>query len=172
MKNKKENIIQQFCLTIKEIEEIKKEKNKYKYQKAAAIEALKIAQKYRGWVSDNVLLEISKILKMTVNDLESIATFYSQIFRRPVGKYVIRYCDSFVCYINGYQKILEKIKNNLNIKVGETTLDKKFTLLPTCCLGSCDKSPVIMINDNFYYCLNVKIIDNILEYYKNDKKDN
>lgn len=155
-----------FQLTDKEINEIKKEKKKYENPQAASIEALKIVQKKRGWISDNAIYAISKILKIPVSELEGIATFYSQIFRKPVGKYIIRYCDSFVCYITGYTSIKKRIEKILNIKPGQTTLDKKFTLLPTCCLGTCDKSPTIMINEDIYYFVTPEIILTLLEQYK------
>lgn len=154
-----------FCLTKNEINDIKKEQKCYKNNKAVCIEALKIVQKYRGWVSDNVIYEIAKILKISFSEIEEIATFYSQIFRKPVGKNIIRYCDSFVCYINGYKNIKKKIENTLKIKTGQTTQDKKFTLLPTCCLGNCDKSPTIMINEDTYILLTPEMIPDLLGKY-------
>lgn len=154
-----------FCLTKNEIYEIEKEKKGYENSRAVLIEALKIVQKYRGWISDNVIYALSKILQISQSEIEEVATFYNQIFRQPVGKNIIRYCDSFVCYIAGYKKIKKEIENILNIKPGETTKDKKFTLLPTCCLGKCDKSPSIMINNDTYFSLNSSMIFNLLEKY-------
>lgn len=165
MQNKKiKNII--FKLTNHEIERINKEKKKYENVYAVSIEALKIVQKTRGWISDNAIFAIAKLLNISNSDLEGISTFYNQIFRKPVGQYVIRYCDSFVCYINGYKYIQKKIEKILNIKPGETTLNKKFTLLPTCCLGSCDQSPVIMINNDIHISLKTNMISSLLEKYK------
>lgn len=162
MKKQKNKI---FYLTKNEINDIKNEQKHYKKNKAVCIEALKIVQKYRGWVSDNVIYEIAEILKVSFSEIEEIATFYNQIFRKPVGKNIIRYCDSFVCYINGYKNIKKKIENILNIKTGQTTQDKKFTLLPTCCLGNCDKSPTIMINEDTYILLTPEIIPDLLGKY-------
>lgn len=155
-----------FKLTTNEIQAIQNEKKNYENAHAVSIEALKIVQKNRGWISDNAIYEISKILEIPVSDLESVATFYSQIFRKPVGKYIIRFCDSFVCYITGYKKVQKEIEKILKIKPGQTTLDEKFTLLPTCCLGNCDKSPIIMINKDTHIFLRPSIIGDLLEKYK------
>ncbi|CAL4042511.1 NADH-quinone oxidoreductase subunit E [Buchnera aphidicola (Anoecia corni)] len=158
-------IFQQFQLSEIEIKEIEKEKKKYKTNKAVSIEALKIVQKYRGWISTNSIHAISKILNISSNEIEEVATFYSQIFRKPVGNYIIRYCDSIVCYINNVQKIKSCLEEILKIKSGETTKNKRFTLLPTCCLGFCDKSPVISINSYYYPQVTVESIIFILEQY-------
>lgn len=153
-------------LTKEEITEIIIEKNNYENSKAASIGALKIIQKYRGWVSDHIINEIANIIGITPTELDSIATFYNLIYRKPVGKNIILLCDSITCYINGYEIIYNKLKHELGISMGETTNDKRFTLLTVCCLGNCDKSPNMMINNDIYYNLIKKNINNILELYK------
>lgn len=153
-------------LTKEEITEIIIEKNNYENSKAASIGALKIIQKYRGWVSDHIINEIANIIGITPTELDSIATFYNLIYRKSVGKNIILLCDSITCYINGYEIIYNKLKHELGISMGETTNDKRFTLLPVCCLGNCDKSPNMMINNDIYYNLIKKNINNILELYK------
>ncbi|QCI18551.1 NADH-quinone oxidoreductase subunit NuoE [Buchnera aphidicola (Aphis nasturtii)] len=155
-----------FLLSSCEINEIENQKKYYENYRAIAIEALKIVQKKRGWVSDLAIIEIAKILNINSSDIESIATFYSQIYRQPVGRNIIRYCDSVVCYLTGYQKIKKVLENYLSIKTGYTTVDKRFTLLPICCLGNCDKSPTIMINEDLHSKLTPESIPNLLESYK------
>ncbi|CEN32321.1 NADH-quinone oxidoreductase subunit E [Candidatus Westeberhardia cardiocondylae] len=145
---------------------IEKEKKNYESPRAASIEVLKFIQKKYNWIPDELMNPIAKTLNMSSSELEEITTFYSQIFRKPVGKNIIRYCDSIVCYITGYEIIKKKIEFLLKIKPGQTTKNKKFTLLPTCCLGNCDKSPVIMINDNTYTNITPKKISLLLKKYK------
>ncbi|PPI88223.1 NADH-quinone oxidoreductase subunit NuoE [Candidatus Pantoea edessiphila] len=145
---------------------IEKEKNFYENSRSVCIEALKIVQKKRGWVSDNEIKAIAEILSIPSSEVEGVATFYSQIFRKPVGRNIIRYCDSVVCYINGYKNIQLKLEHNLNIKPGQTTIDNRFTLLPVCCLGNCDKGPVIMINEDTYIKLKIEDIGTLLGKYK------
>nr|BET44576.1 MAG: NADH-quinone oxidoreductase subunit NuoE [Candidatus Aschnera chinzeii] len=154
-----------FILSKIEEKEINTEKTHYLNSKAASIEALKIIQKHRGWIEDDAIYAIANLLNVTPNEIESIATFYSQIYRKPVGLNIIKYCDSMVCYINGYKSVELEIKNLLKITTGETTKDNKFTLLNTCCLGNCDKAPTIMINDDTYHHITPINIKNILEKY-------
>ena len=66
---------------------------------------MKIVQKKRGWISDQAIYAIAEILQINPSDVEGVATFYSQIFRQPVGRNIIRYCDSVVCFLTGYKKI-------------------------------------------------------------------
>lgn len=121
----------------------------------AAIDALKIVQAHRGWVSDESLIAIARHLSMSAEELEGIATFYTLIFRRPVGEKVILLCDSVTCWIKGYEKIQQQITEKLGIELGETTTDQRYTLLPMTCLGACDKAPVMMIGDDLYENLDV-----------------
>ena len=127
---------------------------------------MKIVQKKRGWISDQAIYAIAEILQINPSDVEGVATFYSQIFRQPVGRNIIRYCDSVVCFLTGYKKIKIVLQNHLKIQIGETTKDGKFTLLPVCCLGNCDKSPTIMINEDTHSFLTAESIPCLLELYK------
>ncbi|WWO97982.1 MAG: NADH-quinone oxidoreductase subunit NuoE [Candidatus Dasytiphilus stammeri] len=154
-----------FMLSLIEKNAIEHEKKHYETARSVSIEALKIVQKSRGWVPEGAIAAIAEILKISTSDVEEVATFYSQIFRKPVGRHVIRYCDSIVCYINGYETIQATIKKELNINPGQTTTDNRFTLLPTCCLGNCDKSPTLMINEDTYGPITNQDIIKILEHY-------
>lgn len=153
-------------LSKEEETDILKIKDNYEDPQSSSVEALKIVQKNRGWVSKQAILEISKILTISESNLEEVATFYSQIFRKPVGRNIIRYCDSVVCYMCGCEDIKLCLEDVLNISIGETTKDFRFTLLPICCLGNCDNAPTIMINDNIYSRLNLERVVELLELYK------
>ncbi len=155
-----------FVLSDCERNAIEHEKHHYEDARAASIEALKIVQQQRGWVPDGAIHAIAEVLGIPASDVEGVATFYSQIFRRPVGRHVIRYCDSVVCHITGYQGIQTAIERQLNIRPGETTPDGRFTLLPTCCLGNCDKGPVMMINNDTHIHLTPEAIAGLLEQYQ------
>ncbi|CAD83179.1 NADH dehydrogenase I chain E [Candidatus Blochmanniella floridana] len=148
-----------------ELDIIRLECTHYENDRAASIEALKIIQKRQGWVSDDAIKLVSQVLHISESDVEGIATFYNQIFRQPVGKYIVRYCDSNVCYINGCEQIQQTLESSLGIKIGNTTQDNKFTLLPTCCMGLCDKSPVLMIDKKIYSCIVPSDIMQILRSY-------
>ncbi|QOI10975.1 NADH-quinone oxidoreductase subunit NuoE [Blochmannia endosymbiont of Colobopsis nipponica] len=152
-------------LNQEELDAIQREICHYEDVRSIAVEALKIVQKNRGWISDKNLEDIAFALGISSCELEEIATFYSQIFRKPVGQNIIRFCDSVVCYINGYKKIQAALEKILMIIPGQTDVNGKFTLLPTCCLGKCDQGPVIMVNDDMYVSLLPEHIDCILEKY-------
>ena len=120
------------------------------YRSAAAIDALKIVQQHRGWVSDESLKAIARHLQMSPHELDGIATFYNLIFRRPVGERVILLCNSVSCWIKGCDQLCRQITDTLGIEPGQTTADKVWTLLPVPCLGACDKAPVMMVGDTLH----------------------
>ena len=153
-------------LSKEETQKIDKEIKKVPYKKAAAIEALKIVQHHRGWISDESLHAIAGYIDMSAEELDSVATFYNLIFRMPVGRHVILLCDSVSCYVMGYEKIYDHLKEHLHIKFGETTPDGRFTLLPNACLGTCDHAPAFMIDNNLYRDLTIERLNEILEEYK------
>ncbi len=133
-----------------ELADIDKEIAHAPYKAAVAIDALKIVQGYRGWVSDESLQTIAKHLDMSAAELDGIATFYNLIFRKPVGEQVILLCNSVTCWIKGYEKIRQQISQHLGVGLGETTADNAYTFLPVTCLGACDKAPVMMVGDDLY----------------------
>lgn len=157
---------EQFELSAEERAEIEHEMHHYEDPRAASIEALKIVQKNRGWVPDGAITAISEILGIPASDVEGVATFYSQIYRQPVGRHIVKFCDSVVCYINGYPKIQAALENKLKIKPGQTTFDGRFTLLNTCCLGNCDKGPSMMIDNDTHEHVTPEDIDKLLEQYQ------
>lgn len=149
-------------LSAEEKSEIDHEVSKFPVKRSACLEALSIVQKHRGHVSDENLRDVADYLGMSPTELDGIATFYNLIYRKPVGKKVIRICDSVTCFIMGYEKIRSQIEQELGIKLGETTANNEFTLLPTPCLGTCDKAPALMINDDLFRNLNEESVVQIL----------
>ena len=153
-------------LTREEIEEIESEAAHYPTREAVSIDALKIVQKHRGWVSDESLRDIAEHIGMSPTDLDSIATFYNLIHRRPVGRHVITVCDSVSCWIMGCEQVRERLQQRLGIGLGETTADNRFTLLPTVCLGCCDRAPALMVDGNLHADLDPAKVETELENYK------
>jgi NADH-quinone oxidoreductase subunit E len=120
-------------------------------------------QDHYGFLSDEALEEAAGLLGMTPLEMEELATFYTFFYREPVGRYVIHVCDSVICWMDGYESIRDYLCKKLGIKMGETTPDGLFTLLPVCCIGYCDRSPAILINRKVYGPLTFEKLDNILE---------
>jgi NADH-quinone oxidoreductase subunit E len=150
-------------LTVDERREIEAELKHYALKQAACIDALKIIQRHRGWVSDEGIRDLAEFLQMSPDELDSVATFYNLIFRRPVGKHVILICDSVSCWIVGYDRIREHLTARLGIGLGETSSDGQFTMLPVPCLGACDHAPALMIGQRLYEDLEPPIVDQILK---------
>jgi NADH-quinone oxidoreductase subunit E len=153
-------------LSEEEIKEIQKEITQYPYPAVACIDALKIVQRHKGWVSDESVKDIATMLNMSNEEVDGIATFYSRIYRKPVGRNIILICDSVSCMILGYESLYNHISKKLGIRFGETTSDSRFTLLPNSCLGDCDNAPAMMINNDHFNKLTIEKIDEILENYK------
>jgi NADH-quinone oxidoreductase subunit E len=133
---------------------------------SASVDALNIIQKSRGWVSDEAVKDVSGLLEMTTDELDAVATFYSFIFRRPVGRHVILICDSISCWVMGYNPLLDLLKAKLNLAFGDTTEDNRFTLLPISCLGACDRAPAMMVDEDLYGPVTAEMMNGILGKYK------
>jgi NADH-quinone oxidoreductase subunit E len=131
----------------------------------ACIEALKIAQRENGWVSDGQLREVADLLEMTPDEVDGVATFYNLIRRRPVGRHVILLCASVSCWVMGYAILRARVKQTLGIEPGQTTADGRFTILENQCLGACDHAPVLMINDDLYRDVDPEQLGDILAKY-------
>ena len=152
-------------LTAEEKNEIEKAISVVPVRKSACIEALKVVQHHRRWISDESLRDVADYMDMSTEELDSVATFYNLLFRRPVGRHIILVCDSISCWVMGYEQIRDQLIAKLGIKYGETTADDRFTLLPNCCLGTCDKAPALMIDKDLYRNVTVQQLDEILEKY-------
>ncbi|MEJ2637937.1 MAG: NADH-quinone oxidoreductase subunit NuoE [Desulfosarcinaceae bacterium] len=152
-------------LTPQEIEEIEAEIPKYEQRRAVSVEALKIVQRHRGWVSDAALAEVARLLGMAAADLDAVATFYNLIYRMPVGRHVILVCNSVSCWVMGCETVFRHLGRRLGIGLGETTADGRFTLLPVVCLGACHQGPAMMVDDDLHVHLDPDRIDEILDAY-------
>ena len=149
-----------------EIEAVTALARQYEARRGACIEALRIVQRSHGWISDERLREVARLLEMSADELDGVATFYNLIFRRPVGRHVIYLCDSVSCWIMGADHQCRHASQQLGVQPGETTADGRFTLLPIVCLGACDHAPVMMIDDDMHLNLTPEKIDRMLERYE------
>jgi NADH-quinone oxidoreductase subunit E len=153
-------------LTPEERQKIEAEMAHYPAKQAVCIDAMKIVQKRRGWLSDESLRDIADVLGMTVAELDGVASFYNLLLRKPVGRHVIWICDSVSCWIMGYDRQRSALEKRLGIGLGQTTPDDRFTLLPIVCLGCCDRAPAMLIDEDLHPDLTPERIDAILERYK------
>jgi NADH-quinone oxidoreductase subunit E len=146
--------------------EIEHELPLFPRKSAACIEALRIVQRHRGWVSDEAIRDIAEFLEMSESELDGVATFYNLIYRRPVGRHVIHVCDSVSCWIMGYDALREALVKKLGIEPGQSTPDGRFTLLPIPCLGTCDRAPAMFVGEDLHRDLKPSDVDGILAKYE------
>ncbi len=128
---------------------------------------LKKAQEDFGYVTEEAIADIARSLDVSVSDVYGVTTFYSFLSKKPLGKYVIRICQSLPCYLKDSTMIIKCIMDELGIKPGETTPDGKFSLQLTNCIGACDKAPAMLINDEVYGDLTPARISQILKEINN-----
>ncbi|WP_346840176.1 NADH-quinone oxidoreductase subunit NuoE [Microbulbifer sp. SAOS-129_SWC] len=150
--------------------EIEREFSHYEDKASVGLEALRIVQKHRGWVSDEALQAVSAHLGIPVAQLESVATYFQLIFRQPVGREVMLLCNSASCWITGCSRLQQHIQSRLHIAPGQTSDDGIFTLLETPCLGDCDKAPVMMVGEEMHRQLTEESIDELIETKRSQYK--
>ncbi len=137
-----------------------------KDQPGALMPVMQKAQNIFGCVPMDVQKIIADGLGVTLSEVYGVATFYAQFKLKPNGKYLISVCLGTACYVKGSQKILDRLAEELNIPVGDTTDDGLFTLQATRCLGACGLAPVMTINEEVYGRLVPDDIPGILAKYK------
>ena len=153
-------------LSVEEMKEIDEHLAVVPRKSGACIDALTAVQRHRGWISDQAIADVASHLDMSPAEVDSVATFYNLIFRHPVGRHVIFVCDSVSCWILDNESIIAELEGQLQISFGETTDDDRFTLLPIQCLGTCDRAPALMIDDDLHRNVSVDQIAEILGRYQ------
>jgi len=149
-----------------EIRDIRAEMGRYPTARAAVPEALRVVQRFRGWVSTDAVRDIAAFFGLGAEEVEGVATFYNLIYRRPVGRHVILVCDSVSCWIMGYEDLKRRLEDRLGIRLGQTTPDGRFTLLPIACLGACHRAPAMMVDGEMHENVSPEGLDRILEGYR------
>ena len=140
--------------------------SKYKSVRGALIPALHEIQSIYGYLPEEALKLASDELNISMSEIYGVTTFYSQFTLQPKGEHVIKVCLGTACYVKGAQDILDRLCNVLNVKVGKTTEDGKFTVEAARCLGGCGLAPVLMIDEKVYGRLIPDDVIRIIEEYK------
>ena len=143
---------------------------RYGSEREALIPILQGIVKEQKYVKQCDMVSVAKALDISAADVYGVASFYSFIEEEERGENVIRVCKSITCDMKGKHKILQKLEDLLNIKLGETTHDKKFSLLETNCIGLCDKGPAMLINNEPYTHLEPEKLSEIIHKYRHSEK--
>jgi len=153
-----------------EIEQFKKELLEKKNQDGSLIPLLQSAQDSYGYIPETAIHYISELVNIPSAEIYGVITFYSQFRLQPLGKNIIRICEGTACHVNGAKSILSVLQDELDIGVGETSEDGKFTLQSVACLGCCSLAPVIMINEDTHGNLTASSLRKIIKRYKRSEK--
>jgi len=137
----------------------------YKYKDGGLIPVLQIAQGLFGFLPEEVLRHIAKKMDKPYSEVAGVVGFYSFFSTQPRGDNVIRVCLGTACYVRGGKQVLDSLKKELGIDVGETTEDKTFSLEVARCFGACGLAPAIMINDDVHQRVKPARIKQILAPY-------
>ncbi len=139
---------------------------KREYAESYLIAVLHKAQSLFGYLPREVMDEVSQMLQIPTAHIWGVATFYHYFNLEPIGKYVVSVCMGTACYVKGAGLILDVLKKELGVEVGQTTEDKLFTLQEARCLGACGIAPVIMIDDKIYGELDAKKTVDIINQFR------
>ena len=140
-------------------------------QQSAVIPLLDLAQRQNlGWLSKTAIEKVAETLSMSYIRVLEVATFYSMFNLEPVGLNYIQICRTTPCWLRGSDKLSKIAKKVTGCGVGETSLDKKFTIVEVECLGACCNAPMVQINDEYYEDLDENNFRNLLENLKENKK--
>jgi len=127
---------------------------------------LKEAQSQHGYVPEEVMAKLAESLNIPIHEVYGVASFYSFLSVKPLGRNVIRICKSLPCYLKHCQAIIETVEKELGIRPGKTTPDGRFSFELTNCIGLCDRAPAMMINNDAHVDLTPEKIARILKSYK------
>lgn len=147
------------------IKKLKQVIEKHKDTKGAVMPVLHEAQKLFGYLPIEVQTIISEGLNVPLAEIYGVVTFYSQFTLIPKGQYQVGVCLGTACYVKGSKAILDRVKEKLNIQVGGTTADRKFSLQATRCIGACGLAPVMTVNEDVYGRLKASDVEGIIDKY-------
>jgi NADH-quinone oxidoreductase subunit E len=138
---------------------------KYAGQEGSLIPILQETQSLYGYLPEEVLVHISRALKISISRIYGVVTFYAQFYLTPRGRHSIRVCRGTACHVRGGRSILNRVKEYLRIEEGETTKDLNFSLETVACLGTCFLAPVMMLGRDYYGKLVPQRIPTIIDQY-------
>lgn len=141
---------------------MKKLEPRYPTKVALLLPALHQAQEETGWLPPEVMEEIGAYIGIHPAQVREVASFYTMYNLKPVGKHVLKICTNVACALRGAEGLVEHCEKKLKIKCGETTADRKFTLMEEECLGACGTAPAMMLGDDYHENLDTKKMDQII----------
>ena len=136
---------------------------RYPAARSAVMPALYIAQQEEGYITQTALQAVAEATGLTVDDVESVATFYTMYYRHQPGRKVVKVCTSISCYLRNCDVLVEHLEQRLGVQRGETTPDGNYTLMTAECLASCGTAPVLQVNDEFVENVTIEMADALID---------
>ncbi len=141
---------------------------RYPVARSAVMPALYIAQQEEGYITQDALEAVAEAIGLTVDDVESVATFYTMYYQQQPGKKVIKVCTSIACYLRGCDAVVDHFEKRLGIQRGETSTDGHYTFMTTECLASCGTAPVLQVNDEFVENVTLEMVDALVDEWEKE----
>ena len=141
---------------------------RYPIARSAIMPALYIAQQEEGYITQDALQAVAEAIGLTVDDVESVATFYTMYYQHPPGKKVIKVCTSISCYLRGCDSLVNHFEKRLGIRRGETSADGNYTFMTAECLASCGTAPVLQVNDEFVENVTLEMVDALVDRWNKE----
>ena len=148
-----------------ELKEVNEIIGGYPVQQGILIQLLLDIQDKLNWIPQEAILRVSEKLNIPISQIYSVASFYKALSLKPRGKHIVKVCLGTACHVGGGPRIMDKVEESLNIRVGETTQDMKFTLERVNCLGCCALGPVVMVDDKYHRRVSPVNVKAIFEDY-------
>lgn len=153
----------EFKFASENLEKVNEAIKKYPEKQAAVMPVLWIAQEQNGWISNEVMHEVARVLEINPEDVLGVVTFYTMYHKQRMGKYHVQVCTNVSCMLRGAYDIYNSVKENLGIDNMQVTSDAKFSLEEVECMGSCGTAPMIAVNEDYFENLSVEQVNKILE---------
>ncbi len=136
---------------------------KYPWRRSALIPSLMMVQGEAGHLSPDAIRQVAGIFELPPNEVYEVASFYTMLYKKPVGRYVVQVCTNLSCLLCDSEAIMAHLQKRLGLRPGETTPDNRFTLLEVECLASCGTAPAVQINEDYHESLTPEKLDRILD---------
>jgi len=141
----------------------------YKGERGALIPALQAVQEKLGYISEDAVLLISRLLNLSPSEVFGVATFYAQFRFTPPGEHTVKVCLGTACHVRGGEEILDNVSREVGVKSGETSKDGKFSLERVACFGSCALAPVMVVDKDVYGRLTIQKAKEIIGQYRDGR---
>ncbi len=156
-----------FQLSAEGLKQVKSELSRYEAKESAIIPSLYIAQKEnKGWVSDEVIHHLAKVMEIPESRIHEVFTFYTMFNQKPVGRYHVQVCTNISCALNGGRELADHICKELKVGFNQISEEGRYTVSKVECLGSCGTAPMMQVNDNYFENLTPEAAMNILRGMK------